>query len=121
MGAEEARVVSDESVHHRLLEAASELFARKGYASTTVREIVADAGVTKPVLYYYFGNKEGIFLELLKGPFRLFEELIEGFPSEDGSASEKLTALCEGVSQLYYDNIEIARMMNGIYYGPSQG
>ena len=51
----------------RLLDAAAELFNGKGYAATTVREIVKAAGVTKPVLYYYFKNKEGIFLELMRG------------------------------------------------------
>ncbi|MBW2208934.1 MAG: helix-turn-helix transcriptional regulator, partial [Deltaproteobacteria bacterium] len=44
-----------------LLEAATALFAQKGYAGTSVREIVERAGVTKPVLYYYFENKEGLF------------------------------------------------------------
>ncbi len=52
----------DSSVRQRLLRAASDLFAQKGYAATTVREIVAAVGVTKPVLYYYFGSKEGLYL-----------------------------------------------------------
>ena len=38
----------------RLLETATELFAEKGYAGASVREIVEKAGVSKPVLYYYF-------------------------------------------------------------------
>ena len=57
----------DGSARARLLEAATALFAEKGYASTTVREIVAGAGVSKPVLYYYFKNKEGIFLAIKIG------------------------------------------------------
>ena len=104
-----------------LLASALKLFNEKGYASTTVREIVADAGVTKPVLYYYFGNKEGIYLELFEGPLREFEELLESFPSESGKASEKLTALCENTFQLYRNNIEKAKLLNAIYYGPPQG
>ena len=61
------------AVRERLLTGATELFTRKGYAATTVREIVAAAGVTKPVLYYYFRNKEGIYLELIRGAFAKFE------------------------------------------------
>jgi len=38
----------------RLLETAIGMFAEKGYAGTSVREIVEQAGVSKPVLYYYF-------------------------------------------------------------------
>jgi AcrR family transcriptional regulator len=111
----------DETVRNHLLSSALKLFNLKGYASTTVREIVAEAGVTKPVLYYYFGSKEGIYLELFEGPFREFEELLKGFSSESGRASEKLTALCESAFQLYRNNLEKAKLLNAIYYGPPQG
>ena len=111
----------DETARNHLLASALKLFNQKGYAATTVREIVADAGVTKPVLYYYFGNKEGIYLELFEGPLREFEELLEGFSSESGRASEKLTALCENTFQLYSNNLEKAKLLNAIYYGPPQG
>jgi TetR/AcrR family transcriptional regulator len=111
----------DETARNHLLASALKLFNCKGYAGTTVREIVADAGVTKPVLYYYFGNKEGIYLELLEGPFRKFEELLEGFRCEGGRASEKLIALCESSFLLYCENIEKAKLMNAVYYGPPQG
>jgi TetR/AcrR family transcriptional regulator len=104
-----------------LLTSALRLFNEKGYASTTVREIVTDAGVTKPVLYYYFGNKEGIYLELFEGPLREFEELLEGFSSEGGRASDRLTALCEATSHLYSNNLEKAKLLNAVYYGPPQG
>ena len=49
----------------RLLETAIDMFAEKGYAGTSVREIVHRAGVSKPVLYYYFQSKEGLFLAIL--------------------------------------------------------
>jgi len=38
------------SARQRLLAAATDLFTQRGYAATTVREIVGAAGVTKPVL-----------------------------------------------------------------------
>ena len=44
-----------------ILRAARNLFTSKGFASTTVREICREAGVTAPVLYYHFGSKEGLF------------------------------------------------------------
>src|SRR3970282_247165 len=69
--------VSDGVARDRLLKSATLLFTRKGYAGATVREIVAAAGVTKPVLYYYFRNKEGIYLELMRGGFSRFDSLLE--------------------------------------------
>lgn len=37
------------------------LFSRKGYESTSVEEIAARAGVSKPIVYEHFGGKEGLY------------------------------------------------------------
>ncbi|MBO1902485.1 TetR/AcrR family transcriptional regulator [Leucobacter weissii] len=44
-----------------LIAAASERFARVGYAATTVREICADAGANVSLINRYFGSKAGLF------------------------------------------------------------
>jgi AcrR family transcriptional regulator len=49
----------------RILDSAVRLFARKGFAATSVREIVQEADVTNPMLYYYFDSKEGLFSFLI--------------------------------------------------------
>ena len=48
--------MSRESARHRdtILREAAKLFARKGYAAASVREIVEKAGVTKPTMYLVF-------------------------------------------------------------------
>ena len=74
-GRKEAEAGGD--ARERLLSGATALFASKGYAATTVREIVERAGVTKPVLYYYFRSKEGIYLDLMREPFSEFAALVE--------------------------------------------
>jgi TetR/AcrR family transcriptional regulator len=45
--------------------AAIALFAEKGFAATTTREICDRARVSKPVLYHHFGSKEQLFREIL--------------------------------------------------------
>ena len=60
----------------RLLETAIAIFAEKGYAGTSVREIVEQAGVSKPVLYYYFQSKEGLFLAILEMAENMQKELL---------------------------------------------
>jgi len=49
----------------RLLDVGLKLFANRGYAGTAVQDITDAAQVTKPVLYYHFGNKEGLFQALV--------------------------------------------------------
>jgi TetR/AcrR family transcriptional regulator len=105
----------------RLLVAALDLFRRKGYSATSVREIVEVAGVTKPVLYYYFGNKEGIYQELMREPFKVFESLLDSCPVDGRSAGELLIRLCEDLFDLFLENLATARLMYSIYYGPPQG
>ena len=112
---------SDIAVREQLLTGALELFTRKGYAATTVREIVAAAGVTKPALYYHFGKKEGIYLELMSNVSAKFVALLDASRHEQGSATERLLHLCDQVFSLFIDNSDVARLMYAIYYGPPQG
>ncbi len=37
------------------------MFAEKGFANVSVRDICKETGTTAPVIYYYFGNKKGLF------------------------------------------------------------
>ena len=111
----------DISVRNRLLSAATELFSSKGYSATTTREIVAAAGVTKPVLYYYFRNKEGIYLELMREVFTKLDILLNVSRSQRGSATQRLLRLSNQVFTLFLENIPSATLMFNIYYGPPQG
>jgi AcrR family transcriptional regulator len=47
-----------------LLHTAIKLFAQKGYADTSIREIGSNAGVSTSILYHYFKNKEEILFEV---------------------------------------------------------
>ena len=50
----------------RILDVAADLFAARGYHSTSVGEIAAAAGITKPVLYDHFTSKRRLFVELME-------------------------------------------------------
>ena len=50
----------------RLLGAALSLFARRGFAGTSIREIAAEAGLTSAALYTHFESKEHVLAELLR-------------------------------------------------------
>lgn len=47
--------------HEQLIDVARGLFAEKGLEGTSVEEIAAHAGVSKPVVYEHFGGKEGLY------------------------------------------------------------
>lgn len=50
----------------KILHEALNLFAAYGYDGVGVQLIVESAGITKPTLYHYFGNKRGLFETLVK-------------------------------------------------------
>jgi TetR/AcrR family transcriptional regulator len=111
----------DGVVRERLLTAATALFARKGYAATTTREIVAAAGVTKPVLYYYFKNKEGLYLDMMGRAFKEFDLLLNASLAGQEKVTTRIATLCDRVLALVMERIDVARVMYSIYYGPHQG
>jgi len=113
--------VTESTVKQRLLRAALDLFTERGYAATSVREIVDAAGVTKPVLYYYFKNKEDIYLELFREPFVYFSKVLEDAYNEKGSVRERIVRLFDLIFELFVSRLKEARLMYSIYYGPPQG
>lgn len=50
----------------KLLRTAARLFAQNGYTSTSIREIVTEAGENVSSISYHFGNKHNLYLETLK-------------------------------------------------------
>jgi AcrR family transcriptional regulator len=61
-GAVSARVrMSGKERREQLLDVGRALFAEKGFDGTSIEEIAAKAGVSKPVVYEHFGGKEGLY------------------------------------------------------------
>jgi AcrR family transcriptional regulator len=52
------------STRERILDVALDLFADQGFDGTSMREIAARLGITKPSIYYHFASKEDILLAL---------------------------------------------------------
>lgn len=80
-------------VRERIAAVATRLFCERGYAGTSVADIVARAGVTKPVLYYYFRSKAGLFCDLFLRHLASFRTMLERAMAEGGSTRERLVLL----------------------------
>jgi len=65
------REESRQQTRTRLLEAAVQVFSRRGYQAATVDEIAEAAGYSKGAVYSNFSSKEELFLELLDQRFAL--------------------------------------------------
>lgn len=80
-----------------VLRAALKRFADAGYAATSVQDIVDDAKVSKPALYYHFTDKAGLFQALVNQAhderYRVIEEAVAGKKTFRDQAEALLSAL----------------------------
>lgn len=75
----------------RIVDAAREHFMRDGYERATVRRIAADAGVDVAMVYYHFGNKEGLFnASVLDTPQHPLHQLALLLAEDPGHIGERL-------------------------------
>ena len=105
----------------RLLETATELFAEKGYAATSVREIVERAGVSKPVLYYYFKSKEGLFYAILDWAAAVQQNILNEIFEFRGTVEERFIFLYRRVQEGIREYQSLYIMIHGLIFGPPQG
>ena len=69
---------SNGQVRDRILDASELLFAERGYAGTTLREVADAAEVTQALINYYFGSKYGLFQEVfLRRGKRISDQRLE--------------------------------------------
>jgi len=111
----------EQGVKKALLVAGIDLFAEKGYASTSVREIVSAAGVTKPVLYYYFQSKEGLFRAILDSAAEEQEVILEESLQKPGTALERIVHLYRRIYQELMEHLQLFKLINHLFFGPPQG
>jgi len=76
-----------------VLDSAIQAFARKGYAGTSISDILATTGLSKPTLYYYFESKAGLFRAILDFAFdEPYHRMVQAAQA-GRSIEEKLTAV----------------------------
>lgn len=105
----------------RLFAAALDQFTRCGYAATSVRELCEAAGVTKPVLYYYFKSKEGLYLEIMNGIGQLYDQRVGELCCSGGSIRQRLIHFLTGMFDGARENLPVIKLAYMIYFGPPQG
>ncbi len=76
----------------RILDAALEKFASKGYHSTRMDEIVAGSGTSKGAIYFHFPNKERLFLALVDQFANLLERRVSAAIEDEAIGMRKVQA-----------------------------
>jgi AcrR family transcriptional regulator len=103
-------VVSNGTVPERLISAATELFAAKGFDRVAVQEIVDRAGVTKGAMYHYFGSKDDLLHEIYGSVLRMQTERLEQIAGGTEPVAERLHAAAVDVIVTSIENFDQAKV-----------
>ncbi len=95
--APEATANRGERARNRLLGEASRIFAEKGYAKSSTREICVAAGLNPAAIHYHFGDKDGLYRAVLLGPIQGIAGQLAGFDAPGLTLCDSLQHLLRGL------------------------
>ena len=110
--------VTQSTSAERILSTALDLFAVRGYDSTSVREICEAAGITKPTLYHFFGSKEGVLQALVQGGFEQFRRLAQVAIDTPGTFRHRVKVLARSVFESASHKPHFWRFMHSVIWAP---
>ena len=96
----------------RILAAATAEFARSGLGGARVDRIAALAGANKRMLYYYYGNKEDLFLEVLEAAYARIRSAEQGLNLGDLAPEQGMRRLVEFTWDYYLRHPEFLTLLN---------
>lgn len=95
-----------------ILRAAEKLFAEFGYEGTSTRQISKESGANMAMINYYFGSKEGVFLEIMEDRISGFKTQLNLIAEEPIPAKEKLLKVVEQYAKRIFSNVCFHKMMH---------
>jgi len=100
---------SPKDTRSRIMEAASDLFAERGYAGTSTRSIAERAGVNEVTLFRHFGTKEGLAREIMSqlGGEAIAENIRQQL---SGDYQEDLVLIGRGILRVMGERSDVMRM-----------
>lgn len=99
----------------RIVREAWSLFQESGYRGASVAELCRRCGITKPTLYYYFHDKETLFVHVILRQLRGYREIL----GSDGPLPGRLTALATAMLTSFAT--DISAMMRDMAHVKDQG
>ena len=80
----------DENTESQILDAAKNVFQRKGMDGSRMQEIADEAGINKAMLHYYYRSKQMLFEAVFKGAFSLLAPQLNKILNDNNSIEEKI-------------------------------
>ncbi len=95
----------------KILDAATELFARQGFAGTGVDRLAEKSGIAKTAIYYHFGNKEGLLTAVLDRAATVWIDNIQKSAKQGATPEESLDLALGGMRQMVEERPWILKLL----------
>ncbi|HEX5184994.1 MAG TPA: TetR/AcrR family transcriptional regulator [Allosphingosinicella sp.] len=96
----------------KILVAATPLFSKNGAQRTTIRQIAEAAGVNSQLIYYYFGDKDGLFRAVLDDAAGRVGALLKEAAQGNGSRRERLSRFVAEWVRVTLEEASAIRMLH---------
>lgn len=106
-----AHLPGQAATRDRILNAAVDVFARKGYHAAGVEDIVQASGTSKGAFYHYFPSKQGIFLTLMDDLAALVEQGVEAAIGVEQGAMAKVEGALRIVIETAAEQRDLAKIL----------
>ncbi len=106
-----ARRAQGEATRERILEAAVELIAERGFAATSVDALCQRASVVRTAIYWHFGAKEGLVVPVIERVASTWIEEIQGAVFREGDPLARLDRFVDGLRQLVMERPHLVRLL----------
>jgi len=114
----ETKLFMDNRSH--ILKCALNLFSAHGYDAVGVQEIVANAGITKPTLYHYFGSKKGLLETLFQENYAKLESSVKEEIKYYGDLPLTLHKTVTAYVSFAYENSKFYQMLMSMMFSPPE-
>ena len=89
---------------HAVLQAAVRMFNERGFHATSLDEVAASLGVTKPVIYHYLGNKDQVLFECVRLGLTQIREAAVAARGQEGTGLDRLKAFLRRYAEINMDD-----------------
>lgn len=97
----------------QIVAAAGEVFVERGYQGTSLEDIAAHLGVTRPLIYHYFRDKDALYVEIVTRARTALEEAIISAVDPGASPREQLRGGIRGYFSFVQDNLQQWELLFG--------
>ncbi|MBB2146198.1 TetR family transcriptional regulator [Pedobacter sp. LMG 31464] len=94
-----------------ILRAAEMLFSEFGFEGTSTRQIAKESGANMAMINYYFGSKEGVFLEIMEARISGHKSTLKEISELQVSPVDKLMKVIDQYTKKIFSNVCFHRMM----------